>query len=197
MTMWDAPGMQRIKIPAGGLNAEQLETLEALPPLLTFGEAATKGIGYVDRKNLEFTQKFLLDNGAMKKPVDLEGSGFSQKRTRNVVQIANELPRFREGLAEARDDRQRFTILKSASPESLSVLAATAPGEQANIARFAEYEKFQLQIRGNDLEVPPGPHVAQALERTREAVFMGEIAPTEARSFARRVAMEYFQKDEA
>jgi len=30
MTMWDAPGMQRIKIPAGGLNAEQLETLAEL-----------------------------------------------------------------------------------------------------------------------------------------------------------------------
>src|SRR3979490_3416987 len=26
-TMWDAPGMQRIKIPGGGLNAKQLETL--------------------------------------------------------------------------------------------------------------------------------------------------------------------------
>ena len=29
-TMWDAPGMQRIKIPAGGLNATQLETLAEL-----------------------------------------------------------------------------------------------------------------------------------------------------------------------
>lgn len=29
-TMWDAPGMQRIKIPAGGLNAGQLETLAEL-----------------------------------------------------------------------------------------------------------------------------------------------------------------------
>jgi sulfite reductase (ferredoxin) len=29
-TFWDAPGMQRIKIPFGGLNAEQLETLAAL-----------------------------------------------------------------------------------------------------------------------------------------------------------------------
>src|SRR2546425_12844732 len=26
-TMWDAPGMQRVKIPAGGLNAAQLETM--------------------------------------------------------------------------------------------------------------------------------------------------------------------------
>jgi sulfite reductase (ferredoxin) len=29
-TIWDAPGMQRIKIPAGGLNASQLETLAEL-----------------------------------------------------------------------------------------------------------------------------------------------------------------------
>src|SRR5579872_7399734 len=29
-TMWDAPGMQRIKIPAGGLNADQLEALADL-----------------------------------------------------------------------------------------------------------------------------------------------------------------------
>src|SRR5438270_12994230 len=29
-TMWDAPGMQRIKIPAGGLNASQLETMAEL-----------------------------------------------------------------------------------------------------------------------------------------------------------------------
>src|SRR5579859_6248531 len=30
MTMWDAPGMQRIKIPGGGLNAEQLEVMGEL-----------------------------------------------------------------------------------------------------------------------------------------------------------------------
>src|ERR1700693_1380863 len=29
-TMWDAPGMQRIKIPGGGMNADQLETLANL-----------------------------------------------------------------------------------------------------------------------------------------------------------------------
>src|SRR5262249_30350087 len=30
MTMWDAPGMQRIKIPFGGLHAAQLDTLAAV-----------------------------------------------------------------------------------------------------------------------------------------------------------------------
>src|ERR1700694_252766 len=41
MTMWDAPGMQRIKIPAGGLNAEQLETLADL------AEEYSDGIAHV------------------------------------------------------------------------------------------------------------------------------------------------------
>ena len=144
-------------------------------------------------REVMFTAALLHGNAS---PLDVEGSGFSQKRTRNVIQIANELGRFREGLAEAADDRQRFTLLRHASAEALSVLAALAPDEGGHIARFTEFEGFRLPLRGNDLEVPPGPHVAQALERTREAVFSGEIEVSDARAFARRVAMEYLQKDE-
>jgi sulfite reductase (ferredoxin) len=40
-TMWDAPGMQRIKIPAGGLNADQLETIAQL------AEEYSDGIAHV------------------------------------------------------------------------------------------------------------------------------------------------------
>ncbi len=40
-TMWDAPGMQRIKIPGGGLNAEQLETMADL------AEEYSDGIAHV------------------------------------------------------------------------------------------------------------------------------------------------------
>src|SRR5579859_7617844 len=40
-TLWDAPGMQRIKIPFGGLNAAQLETLAAL------SEEYSDGIAHV------------------------------------------------------------------------------------------------------------------------------------------------------
>jgi tRNA nucleotidyltransferase/poly(A) polymerase len=144
-------------------------------------------------REVMFTAALLHGNAS---PLDVEGSGFSQKRTRNLIQIANELPRFREGLAEAANDRQRFTLLRNASAEALSVLSALAPDEGPHIARFTEFEGFRLPLRGNDLEVPPGPHVAQALERTREAVFSGEIEASDARAFARRVAMEYLQKDE-
>ena len=41
MTMWDAPGMQRIKIPGGGLNAAQLETMADL------AEEYSDGIAHV------------------------------------------------------------------------------------------------------------------------------------------------------
>jgi hypothetical protein len=36
--------------------------------------------------------------------------------------------------------------------------------------------------------------VAQALERTREAVFSGEIPPEEARSYAKRVAKRLLEE---
>lgn len=121
-------------------------------------------------------------------PVDFEGSGFSQKRARGVVEIANELPRFEESLAEAPQDGDRFRLYRAVSPEMLAVIAAERPAEAPLIARWREFEEFKLPLRGNDLEVPGGPHVAKALEQTREAVWNGDIAPEEARTYARQVA---------
>jgi tRNA nucleotidyltransferase (CCA-adding enzyme) len=125
-------------------------------------------------------------------PVDLEGSGFSQKRARNVMQVSNELPRFADAVAEAATDRQRFRILKSATPEALSVLAET---QREQVERYRDYASFTLPLRGNDLDVEPGPHVAKALERTREAVFTGEVKPDDARAFAREMAMKYLSRE--
>jgi tRNA nucleotidyltransferase (CCA-adding enzyme) len=139
-------------------------------------------------REVMYTGAILYGNAS---PVDLEGSGFSQKRARNLIQIANELPRFTDALAEAKSDHQRFRLFKHASAEMLSIVAAAAPEEQPHVARFQEFRSFKLPLRGNDLEVPHGPHVARALERTREAVFTGEIPQTEARTFARAMAIKY------
>ena len=127
-------------------------------------------------------------------PVDFEGSGFSQKRARAVVGVANELPRVAEWATTAATDAQRFRIYRGVSPEVLVALAAVCPDQIPQIDRFREFEKFQLPLRGNDLEVPSGPHVAKALERTREAVWNGEIAPEEARSFAREMAKRFLEE---
>ncbi|MEA2465444.1 MAG: hypothetical protein QOJ98_3191 [Acidobacteriota bacterium] len=142
--------------------------------------------------------RYVLYTGALLRgdasPVDFEGSGFSQKRARSVVEIANELPRVEEQLGAAPDERTRFRIYRSVSPEMLTVIATEVPHEQRHIQRYRDYENFKLPLRGNDLEVPGGPHVAQALEQTREAVFSGEIPPEEARSYAKRVAKRLLEE---
>ena len=136
--------------------------------------------------------RYVLYTGALlhgdASPIDFEGSGFSQKRARAVVEIANEAPRVIESLAAASDDRERFLIYRSVSPEMLVLVAAEREEERIHLQRFHEYEDFRLPLRGNDLEVPGGPHVAKALEQTRQAVFRGEIPAEEARSYAKAVA---------
>jgi tRNA nucleotidyltransferase/poly(A) polymerase len=145
--------------------------------------------------------RYVLYTGALLRgdapePSLLEGSGFSQKRAKSVMQIARDLPRFEEALNDAQSDRQRFRLFKTVSPEVLRLIAAERPAESHHVARFEEFKKFKLALRGNDLEMPGGPHVARALERTREAVFTGEIQPDEARSFAREMAIKYLSREQ-
>ncbi len=139
----------------------------------------------------EDLDRYVLYTGALLRgdasPIDFEGSGFSQKRARSIVEIANDVPRLEEALGAANGERDRFRIYRSVSPEMLTVIASEVPEETIHIQRYRDYEKFKLPLRGNDLEVPGGPHVAQALEQTRQAVFSGEIPPEEARSYAKQV----------
>lgn len=170
------------------------ETGGAAPSIELLGQVQQQVLANaeLDREVL-FTGALL--HGTEPEPAQLEGSGFSQKRARNVLQIARELPRYERAAVEANSDRQRFRLFKSLSPEMLSVLAARRPEEEANVARYHEFRNFKLALRGNDLEVPLGPHVAKALERTREAVFSGEIPADEARSFAREMAIKYLSHE--
>lgn len=169
-----------------------------------FGDRTTRGLQQkleAARRQIEgdpALDRYILYTGVLLRgdasPVDFEGSGFSQKRARAVVEIANEVPRFEESLSAAASDPQRFGLYRAVSPEMLAAVAAERPAEAALIARWREFEKFKLPLRGNDLEVPSGPHVARALEETRQAVWSGEIAPEEARSYAREVARRLFEE---
>lgn len=145
--------------------------------------------------------RYVLYTGAILRgdasPVDFEGSGFSQKRGRTVLEIANELPRTEEELAAASDDRERFRIYRRVSPEMIAMILSECPSEVPHIERFREFEQFKLPLRGNDLEVPSGPHVARALEETREAVFSGQIRPDEARSYAKEIARRLLEESNA
>ena len=166
----------RIDPEAGALLARVRQELTARPDL--------------DR-NVLYTGALLHNLDA--DPKQLEGSGLSQKRIRGVLQIARDLNRFEQALAGASSDRQRFRLFKSASPELRTLLGPA----RNDAVRFEEFQRFKLPLRGNDLEVPLGPHVAKALERTREAVFTGEIQPEQARTFAREMAMKYLSRQQS
>jgi tRNA nucleotidyltransferase/poly(A) polymerase len=144
--------------------------------------------------------RYVLYTGALLRgdasPVDFEGSGFSQKRARAIVEIANDVPRLEEALGAASGERDRFRIYRSVSLEMLTVIASEVPEETMHIQRYRDYEKFKLPLRGTDLEVPGGPHVAQALEQTRQAVFSGEIALEEARTYAKRVVRKLLDREQ-
>lgn len=189
------------------LSFEESEPARAIESLSAAGALEVLfGPRQMDRAKIEQAQRVSKQNPALDRevlyiatilygnasPVDLEGSGLSQRRARVVMQLANELSRFADSLSEATSERQRFRVLKHASPEALAVLADS---DGDNIERFRNYQKFQLPLRGTDLEVPLGPHVAKALERAREAVFTGEIGPEEARSFAREMAIKYLNRE--
>src|SRR5436190_8146345 len=61
-TLWDAPGMQRIKMPAGGLNAEQLEVMAEL------AEEYSDGIAHVTtRQDFQLHYVHIDDTPAVKR----------------------------------------------------------------------------------------------------------------------------------
>lgn len=182
----DAAAVVEALSDAGALKPLFPPTAPNLRARLDEASGAMQSNPELDR-GLLYTAALLYGNAS---PVDLEGSGMSQKRARTVMQIANERPHFIDALAEARSERHRLRLLKHASPELLSLI------NDPHVARFQDYQKFQLPLRGTDLEVPSGPHIAKALERTREAVFTGEIPPAEARTFAREMAMKYLSREQ-
>ncbi len=55
-------------------RAEQKEQLHELVPLILYGDAKKKGIGYIDPQQLAFTNRFLVENGVLKSPVDVQAA---------------------------------------------------------------------------------------------------------------------------
>lgn len=55
-------------------RSEQKEQLQQLVPLITYGDAKQKGIGYLDEKQMEFTNKFLRENEVLKSAVDVKAA---------------------------------------------------------------------------------------------------------------------------
>lgn len=83
-----------LKVAPNADRNEQKEQLQQLVPLITYGDARLKGIGYLDEKQMEFTYKFLRENEVLKTAVDVKAAidtSFWEKvpAANKVVAISN------------------------------------------------------------------------------------------------------------
>lgn len=123
----------------------------------------------------------------------LDGSGFSQTRARKAVALMHEAARLVSGIEETPDPLARLRLCAKAGPETAVLASALSDAAAATIHQFRDYAQTDLGIRGDQLGLPYGPHIARALESAREALYLGRITRAEALDFARRAGLQYLK----
>ena len=137
-TLWDAPGMQRIKIPFGGLNAEQMETLAAL------AEEYSDGICHVTtRQDIQLHFVHIDDTPSLMRRLAAVGittreacgnsvrnvtacplAGVCREETFDVTPYARAIARFLLGHPDTQDFGRKFKIAFSGCAENACGLVA-------------------------------------------------------------------------
>lgn len=135
-TLWDAPGMQRIKIPFGGLNAEQLETLADLC------EEYSDGIAHVTtRQDIQLHFVHIEDTPALMRRLAAVGittreacgnsvrnvtacpiAGVCREQTFDVTPYAKAITYFMLGHPDAQSFGRKFKIAFSGCKENACAL---------------------------------------------------------------------------
>jgi tRNA nucleotidyltransferase/poly(A) polymerase len=124
----------------------------------------------------------------------LARSGLTGRQIATVRDAASARGRLAALLRDPASERDKIRIAAAAPREQVLAAAAVNPELTPLLRRVVEYQNAAPPVRGDELEVPPGPHIGLALERTREALFFGDITPDQALLFARRAALEYLEK---
>lgn len=148
-------------------------------------------VGAADRE-VAFLIAILADEGRVS--LRAEGSGLSERRKRAVLAGAGSMKSIVEAIGDAHSDAERYSVCRAASKELLAVAAAASPSIEPMVMRYLASLTLEIGVRGDQLGVPPGPHVARALDRTRQALFAGEIAALDARTFACAKALQYLRE---
>ena len=177
-TVWDAPGMQRIKIPFGGLNAEQMDLLADL------AEEYSDAICHVTtRQDIQLHFVHIDDTPDLMRRLAAAGittreacgnsvrnvtacpiAGVCGDESFDVTPYAHALARYLLGHKDVQDFGRKFKIAFSgcaqhacglASMHDLGLVARTRPGEDGTERGFAFY------VGGG---LGPVPHQAKLLE---------------------------------
>src|SRR5579859_5740144 len=200
-TMWDAPGMQRIKIPGGGLNATQLETLAEL------AEEYSDGIAHITtRQDFQLHYVHIDDTPAVMRRLAAAGittreacgnsvrnvtacpyAGVCQDESFDVTPYARALARFLLGHPDCQNFGRKFKPAFSGCAQhacgltSLHDLGVIAK-KRVNEAIGREEVGFEVYVGGGLGAVP---YQAKLFESFTPAEELLPLAQAIARVFAR------------
>ena len=200
-TMWDAPGMQRIKIPAGGLNAAQLETLAEL------AEEYSDGIAHITtRQDVQLHYVHIDDTPSVMRRLAAAGittreacgnsvrnvtacpyAGVCQDESFDVTPYAKALARFLMGHPDCQNFGRKFKPAFSGCSQhacgltSLHDLGLIAK-KRTNEAAGREEVGFEMYVGGGLGAVP---YPAKLFESFIPAEELLPLAQAIARVFAR------------
>jgi sulfite reductase (ferredoxin) len=198
-TLWDAPGMQRIKIPAGGLNAAQLETLAEL------AEEYSDGIAHITtRQDIQFHYVHIDDTPAIMRRLAAAGittreacgnavrnvtacplSGVCQDEAFDVTPYSRALSKFLLGHPDCQDFGRKFKPSFSGCAQHACGLASMHDLGLAAVKRVesgVEKRGFQMYVGGGLGAVPYQAKLFDAFVPPEELL---PLAQAIARVFAR------------
>ncbi len=148
-------------------------------------------LSIAERIDREVTYVGILTERAEQPGRSLEGAGFSNSRTNKTVTLVDDARLLAGQLEQARTPVEQLRLCARASDETRAVASAMSEAAAAKIRQFRDYPRLALGFRGDELGLPAGPHIARALEATREAVYLELVPPEKARAFARRAGLKY------
>ena len=121
----------------------------------------------------------------------LEGSGIGQDRVHKLSRLIFEEEGFIQRLITVPDPRAQF-LLCEREPVEMLVLASIDDQQARGIVEaFRQYQATEIGVRGDELDLPPGPHIAHGLRETRFARWEGTLEAKDERTFARTAALQY------
>ncbi len=135
----------------------------------------------------------LLFAGTSASAETLRGAPLSDRQSAELLSIAHGPRRPSELLAGLTEDGSRFDTIEAMFPEERVLATVYDAGAASLITRYARACRTRIEVRGDELGVPPGPWIGKALRAVIKAIFIRAITPGEAAAFARCAAVDYLR----
>lgn len=124
----------------------------------------------------------------------LEGSGLGQDRVDRLTRLIFEEDDFLHRLVTAPGPRAQFLLCEREPAELLALASIDDQRARGIVELFRQYQATEISVRGNELGLPPGPHIAHGLREARFGRWEGTLKAADERAFARTAALQYLNE---